>query len=206
MRLSPAVWSAVAASFAALSAFLTLRIHHRNFAESIRPELVLDDWHRVADNPETLRLLRVRNVGRGPAFDVRVASIHIRSNDNRGQATMAALMLPLVAANEAVGLEHDIEIYWNNVEPRVDDYRTLEATIMITCSDRRARRYRYEYLLSFHSPHRVATAFHVVLPGVVLARRRVRSVPGWQIGFVRGIAGLPLVGERARRWIRAWGA
>jgi hypothetical protein len=41
-----AMWSAVAASFAALSSFLIMLIHRQDLLESARPELVLSGWSR----------------------------------------------------------------------------------------------------------------------------------------------------------------
>jgi len=88
MKLDSAIWSAVAASFAALSAFLTMRIHRRNFIESVRPELVLEDWTRTEQRSDTITFRRIRNVGRGPAFRI-MLNCHVEAG-NRPQAVCSS--------------------------------------------------------------------------------------------------------------------
>lgn len=51
MSNATAIWSAVAASFAALSTFFTILPHRRNLVESMRPELVLLGWARGSGGP-----------------------------------------------------------------------------------------------------------------------------------------------------------
>jgi len=68
--ITAATWSAIAASFSALSSFLIMLIHRRNLLESVRPELILDDWSRLAEGEgdtthDVLVFTAVRNVGRG---------------------------------------------------------------------------------------------------------------------------------------------
>jgi hypothetical protein len=64
---STAIWSAVAASFAALAAFLSFLTQRRNLLESVRPEIVLDGWTRISPG---LRFTSIRNVGRGSALHI----------------------------------------------------------------------------------------------------------------------------------------
>lgn len=68
--MSSAAWAAIAASFAALSAFMTMLSHRRNRLDSVRPGLVLTGWDRLADGHadsahEVIAFHSIRSVGRG---------------------------------------------------------------------------------------------------------------------------------------------
>ncbi len=74
---TPAVWSAVAASLSAVSAFLMWRIQRCNFFEASRPELVLTGWRRQPNfeggsSDETIFFDTVRNIGQGAAVGVSI--------------------------------------------------------------------------------------------------------------------------------------
>ena len=204
MSLSPAVWSAAAASFAALSALLTMRIHHYNYVESVRPELVLDNWSRVTEDPEVLRIARIRNVGRGPALDLHVASCCVETGD-RTLALMTTRAVPLIAANEEFPFNGDIHIYWHNVASDGHGYKHLEAPVVLTCSDRRGWRHKFKYDLCLYNPRHGATRLHVVMPGVILCRS-VDSIPGWPLEIAAKLSKLPWVGRKLRVWAMSWGA
>src|SRR5262245_11961617 len=97
---SAAVWSAVAATFSALAALLTMLIHRRNLMESARPELVVTGWAR---NPpgqghasaETVKFSKIRNVGRGSALHVFLKCSQIV--DGRPVVTLPSTRLAIVA-------------------------------------------------------------------------------------------------------------
>jgi hypothetical protein len=75
----PAIWSALAATFSAITALVLLRVHLHNRAESVRPELLLDEWEYFPEQDEESRfgstyglfiVKRLRNVGRGTALHI----------------------------------------------------------------------------------------------------------------------------------------
>src|SRR4051812_9423025 len=77
----PAIWSAVAAScsviaafIAAASTFLTMRIHRANRSDAVRPELMIHNIDRIYTEGirDEIHVRRIRNVGRGPAFNVTI--------------------------------------------------------------------------------------------------------------------------------------
>jgi hypothetical protein len=72
----PAIWSAVAATFSGLTALCVLLVHLWNRADSVRPEVLLEEWDfSLKDskwaNWSTIRVRRIRNVGNGAALHVR---------------------------------------------------------------------------------------------------------------------------------------
>jgi hypothetical protein len=82
-----AIWSAIAASFAAFSSFLVMRIQRRTLLESIHPELVLNGWTRRAEGQgdvadEVIAFRTLSNMGRGAAFQIMI-TITPNTIDNR---------------------------------------------------------------------------------------------------------------------------
>ena len=68
--MSPVIWSAIAASAAAVSAFLLYRILRQELLESVRPQLVLTNWSRTTEGEgeqvhDVIEFKRIKNVGRG---------------------------------------------------------------------------------------------------------------------------------------------
>ena len=95
---SAAIWSAVAASFAALSSFLMMLIQRRNLMESVRPEMVLTGWSRREEGQgdaahEVIAIQMIKNVGRGPALNIMLTS---------GQPVVADRSAPALAYSFAL--------------------------------------------------------------------------------------------------------
>jgi hypothetical protein len=73
----PVIWSAVAATFSALSSWLIWRTQRRNLLESVRPEIMLDQWVRrslgeAEHKHEQLIFSELKNIGRGSALHLYV--------------------------------------------------------------------------------------------------------------------------------------
>lgn len=146
VEMSAAMWSAVAASFAALSSFLIMLIQRRMLHESLRPEVVLDDWTRAVEGPaDTVVFSKIKNVGRGAAFNVMVSGFVNKTADNKPTSILSATRLPLVAPNESVDVKGEITIFWSNIEgPR----KHALLKVRVLCWDSKSdRRYDTQYVL-----------------------------------------------------------
>lgn len=172
-------YSAVAAFFAAIAAFLTMRIHRRNAIESARPELVLQSWSRNGPSrndttPDVLSFAHLQNVGRGAAFHVRVEASDIVNN--RPVVNLPALSVPLVAVNQVIALQGNVLIFWVNVPGSDDSSRLLAVTITVSCSDSGNRRYQTRYhLTAKHSGPPIHGAVTEVAQNIFLTRRSTMS-------------------------------
>ena len=67
--MNAAIWSAIAASFSALSSILIMLIQRRNLQETVRPEIVLEEWSRHSEGEgdgayEVIVFQKIRNVDR----------------------------------------------------------------------------------------------------------------------------------------------
>lgn len=95
-----AIWSAVAASFAALASLLIMLIQRRSLLESVRPELVLTGWGRAARGEgngthEVITFETIKNVGRGAALHISFGSM--QELDGKPTAILSSTRLPILA-------------------------------------------------------------------------------------------------------------
>lgn len=66
----PAIWSAVAATFSAIASIVLMRVHLANRIDSVRPDLIAEDWSMEEEDLgwATIRIGRISNLGKGPAL------------------------------------------------------------------------------------------------------------------------------------------
>jgi hypothetical protein len=196
--MTAAHWSAVAATFSALSSLLIMMIQRRNLLESARPELVLGGFDRVVHpNGSDLIVFReIKNVGRGPALHLHFESFG--TVDNRPTFVMASARLPIVAANETIPLNAQIHLWWENV-PEKDGSQQLFVPITITCWDSRDFRHktRYQLFAVALSPNK-AHVMDSIAPGVMLAMRTTTTRAGWMLQASNKISTIPWLGRLFR--------
>lgn len=190
MTPSAAFWSAVAASFAALSSFLIFLIQRRNLLESVRPELILAEWTRTSENQvDVIGFQALSNVGRGAALHLNVHAYEAR--DNTPVAVMSNVRRPILAVNESANVEGRIIVWWKNVEAR-DGSKLLNITIQIFCLDSRGMRHETKYsLLARELSSPVVFADDEIAPGVVLATRTTTTRAVWVLKLRRKLARVP---------------
>jgi len=206
-NLSAPGWAGVAAAFSALSSFLIWRVQRSNLLESVRPELVLLSWYRVAgrdkDSAEQICFRKIRNVGRGVALHVRLHA-HEQAGD-RPTAIMSSMTIPLVAANDEMLLECQISVWFKNV-PIIGETRALGITVGATCYDSRGNLYRTEHNLIVVERGELLT--DQIADGVTMSRT-VTMTPAWRMRLrakgnrlllrLHGISGLRRLLPRNRR-------
>ena len=200
-----ALWSAVAATFAATSAFLTWRVQRRNLLESMRPELVLTGWDRRSRGQgdaqhEVVAFQKIKNVGRGAALHV-VLNCH-HELDNRPTAGMSTTRFAIVAPGEELQVEGDIIVWWKNV-PERDGAKYLPMSITGMCWDAGGMRHETKYSLMATPLGPAAwTGGDALAPGLIFTTRRTttRSVrllklDRWRQNQVARLQRWPLLGR-----------
>jgi heme exporter protein D len=195
-----AIWSAVAASFAALSSFLIMLIQRRNLLESVRPELVLIGWTRTAEGQvdaahEVIAFQTIKNVGRGAALHIHLNAFHEVAH--RPTAVLSTTRIPILATNEATDVNRRIVVSWQNVEPN-EGVKHLAITITIFCWDSRGMRHetRYSLFAVELSPHVVVA--DEIAPGVVLTHRTTTTRSVRVLKLFSKLGRIPGLG----RWFR----
>ena len=181
MNVDAAVWSAVAASFAALSSFLTMRIQRRNLLESARPEIVIDLWgrsNRGEDDSacEVITFGSLRNIGKGPALHVTLNSSTM--SGDRPTSVLSTTRYTIIGPGETQRLTGEIIVWWKNVKDQTGG-KYLPITIVIWSWDSHGVRHETTYILFVTEHENMVAGSHEVAPGVALTTRTTESVPVW---------------------------
>jgi hypothetical protein len=179
-----AIWSAVAASFAALSSFLIMLVQRRSLLESVRPELVLSGWGKREEGEgdhrhEVLTFNTIRNVGRGVAIQVFCASFKDQTQQP-GSTLPTFQAIPLLAPNETIQIDGQVGMFWTRVKEDKQGNKSMSITIPITCWDRIGRLHETRYNLSaVQGPTIHSSELQEVTHGVLLATRRTTAEAPW---------------------------
>jgi heme exporter protein D len=190
-----AVWSAVAATFAAFAALMSMLIHRRNLLESVRPDLVVSEWARKRTGAlDTVEWKAIRNVGRGAAS--RVVSGASEGRRSAPPPFFIGNVIQLLAPNDSVQTSFNFLVDWKKV-PESTKPRIIPVTVWIFYSDSRAIRHETRYSLLVLEDLN-AMVLDSVAPGVMLADRRTTSLPMWR----RRLGGR--VSKATRRLPRPW--
>jgi hypothetical protein len=180
-------WAALAAMFAALSAFLTFRAQRDQFLESIRPELVLLHWGRSSAGRgdaahEVVAFGTLKNVGRGSAFYVTI-NAHPEQYD-RPIALMSTTRVEIIAVGEEVPLRGDILVWFKNVPLRAG-LKVASVPVEVTFLDSRGNIYETVYRLTVLEDPDVVAAMDLIAPGVAVHRRSRMLRPLWRVRLLQ---------------------
>ena len=191
-----AIWSAVAASFAALSSLLILRVQRHNLLEAARPELVLTGWTRHQETTangvrDRLRFSTIRNVGRGVALNVYIHS----PVDDPPIVILSTTRHPVIGANEKIEANEDILMWWNSVKADDNGHKHLFFRIVIWCWDSRGMRHETRYNLFVVEVSKEVGVADAIAPGVSLISRTTSRQPVWWLKLKGNIKRLPGVGR-----------
>ncbi|MCB7130373.1 MAG: hypothetical protein J3T61_12645, partial [Candidatus Brocadiales bacterium] len=134
--MTAAVWSAIAATFAAASSFMIFLIQRGNLLESVRPELVLTNWERHVEGKgaaarEVLCFRNIRNVGRGAAMHV---VINLDRFGDPPTASLGTISRPILTPDEGSQIDAQISLWWKNVAP-FKGTKYLRINLVIFCWD-----------------------------------------------------------------------
>jgi hypothetical protein len=195
-----AIWSAIAASFAAVVAFLAWTAQVRSLRESFRPEVVLYGWARSTSaetGSDTISFAGIKNVGRGSARPV-VINAFALADDERPIYTMSTINLPSLSPNETVDQRAQISIEWNNVPRKMDSSKSLGITITAYYWDALNVRHITTFgLLAVQDPSRTVVS-NSVARGLALGTVSTRSTPVWRLKLHRQLPRLPILGRAFR--------
>jgi len=183
-QITPAVWSAIAASFSAISAVLMVFIQRRNLLEASRPELVLTGFSRgpsaVVPEFDALGIQQIRNVGKGAALNV-VMNSSKNAPDGGMLAGMGTLNIPIIAAGETIDIASEIMLWWHNL-PDAQSFVGIPVTIW--CWDSREMRHVTDYTLLLASPSLAHIQSNGPAPGILSITRTTNTSPVWLLKFL----------------------
>jgi hypothetical protein len=201
-----AIWAAVAASFSALSAFLVMRIQKQNLMESVRPDLLPMEWVRpfkmFGAVTEIIGFRKIRNVGRGTAFNIAISGKYQKMPPDGGLPTVAVnyCSLLLVGVNEMADINGEVWIHWNQAETS-QGIKAVMFTMTIDYTDVRDVLYHTEYrVVAFHgetTPRSPAASN--LAPGLSSNARHTTKKPMWRVNMEKKIQNVSKkTGDEAR--------
>jgi hypothetical protein len=192
--VSAAMWSAIAASAAAISSLLTYFVHRRNMLDAARPELLLDDWalEPTERGSAYVTFGSIRNVGKGAALHTMVTG---PAPGDRPGALVGLENVAIIPPGEAVATNGRVVLFWKNVAPSPSG-RLLPITIKVFSWDARSIRHETEYrLVAMDPPDSIAGAMQLA-PGLHLLHRTSKPTPVWKLKSGRRLQQLLRAGRR----------
>lgn len=190
MSTWPAICSAIAAGFSAITAFFAFCIQRRFALDSIRPQLVLNDWATEHERKRGIIVVKkIKNFGHGPALSVKA---HIKP---RGEP----LYYPFISTNEITavrsGEEHNVD--WTfllanafpdeleNGFPDIKKKGDVSFQLVLCYWD--LRNYRYDQILTlidYEPKSQVISGFEKLAPGLFLIRQNTVVRPMWRVSLI----------------------
>lgn len=199
---SPALWSAVAAIFAALTSLLAYLTMRRGLLDSARPEIVLEDWDRYVEGErdalqDTISFQTIRNDGLGTAHGI---SIRLsKPLDMPSTASFSSVHFPILAPNKEIKINGEIRIAWKNVSSETEGQKSLFIAVEILSRDSKSIRHQTRHSFVVLEPSTVGVIADEFAPGVGHYSRTTVSRPVWFLKLIakgRRFSGL----DRLRRW------
>ena len=189
--MTAAVWSAVAAIFAAISSFLIFLIQRANLRASVRPELILTDWERHVEGEgdaarEVLCFRNIRNVGRGAAMHVH---LNLDWSGDPPTAALGTISRPILAPGEVDQVDAQIHLFWKNVAPQ-KGMKFIHIKLVIFCWDTVGNRYETRnslLVVELSESVTVAWTTYSIAPGVTEGPRHVTFRSVWFLKLSRRV-------------------
>jgi len=147
MEITAAGWSACAATFSALTAWLTWRIHQSNQIESVRPELVVEDWNASPLDDEgcmDVSVPRIANHGKGTAYHVQLT---FPVSDSREPVeARVTRRIAMIASGKCFELNESLPIDVSSI-PRFDTWNSGSIVVRLSFQDCFRRHYSTDYTI-----------------------------------------------------------
>jgi hypothetical protein len=195
----PAVWSAIAATFSTATATILLLIHLKNRQDSVRPELILEEWSLDPSPPEwgekwgCITIGKLTNSGRGSALSVTIRRASISgSKGGQGLPLFAFIgeeppsvclfhadWIHVLPAGEGVPVGWHLFFKWESAMLLDGPSVLMELTVF--ANDAHGREYRVNYLLMAAKPECEEVGWGELARGLSLLGRSTSSTPGWNL-------------------------
>jgi len=185
-----AIWSAVAATFSAITAIFFWRLEKLNFHSNARPDIVITGWKREeAGEHDKLYFSNIENVGLGSALYININSSS-NADDDRSITSMSSIQESLIPPGGSLEVKGEIFIWWKHA-PGSPGKKFIPIIIEVYCWDTTGIRHLTKYALNVHEGGIYGN--NIVAPGVVLGRRSVNSDAVWMLKLKMKLSKIPLV-------------
>lgn len=125
-------WQVILATCTLLLTLLLLGVHRKNRRDSVRPDFILDGWNLELANPgsddrDYLRIKSIKNIGKGPASDVKISI-------KGGGLTIGipGRYTAIIPVDEKIDFGLFGSVHWHNVEESKGSLYITPIKIVIT--------------------------------------------------------------------------
>ncbi len=197
-----AVWSAIAATFSALAAYLSWQAQMKTLRHSFRPELVLSGWQRLQPRETSQELVTfssIKNTGRDTARQITINAFAL-ADDDRPTYFMGTQNISSLTPSEQAELDGRIIVNWKNVAKHSSGGKNLPLEVSVWCWDTLGVRHVTKLsLMLLEDPSTPVGGAAQLAPGVYLSYQTTTSVPVWKLRLKNVIRKIPLLGRLVPR-------
>jgi hypothetical protein len=189
-EITPAFWSAVAATASAAAALFVMRIQYRNYLDAGRAELILSGWGRARGNTgnDFITFASIKNAGKGSALHPYLIG-GAENVDDRPTAFLPTIRLGIIEPGGTAPVDGAVEVIWRNVPPRDGSkYLAIELSILFGDARNRLHETRYD-LFVVEDPN--ALPGSQIAPGVSLSQWSTASQSIWSRKLRARLAKIP---------------
>ena len=172
---SAAIWSAIAATSAAISSFLIWQAQRKNISQNALPQIVLSDWKRTNDESHTyIEIGKITNVGKGEALHVYVHGI---VETDVSILAMGEFRHPILAPHGTVDLNKKVNIRWSDIPASNTGNKECAVKIYISCQDTIGTEHNTTYFLRVvENPRQQHIGNNQIAEGVALVLRKLEAI------------------------------
>lgn len=183
-----AIWSAIAATFSAITAWIVMRLQRKSLLDNSKPEIVIEGWKRftkqhAGNKYDVLSFEKISNAGKGSALRV-----YINTNeeemiqDEAPSTSMSTVQIPIIPAGKSVDIKSEINLFWQNAKffGEKNKYIPVSIKIYSWC----VNQYRHETnysLMVFDINNPPVFGGDQLAQGVNMGSRRTISQPVWKL-------------------------
>lgn len=181
LTIWPAICSAIAATFSAVAAIVLMVVHIRNRADSVRPEVILEDWSLEEEPQEwgVIQIKKIRNEGKGSALHMRGQLKAPGEKPIGSGGPFLALFLdpvPVLSPGKELDVKCHAKFQWNG---SIDSMLPLHLTLFI--ADLHGRLHEMTYELVATKGEGIVGGVTNLAPGLDLTRRHTTVTTGWRL-------------------------
>lgn len=182
--ISADTWSAIAAMFSAITAFIALRLQSRSEQLSIAPILDIERWRSYSGKNESwFEAAELRNLGSGVAYDITITIDE--GQDERVRA--ASAHIPVIGPGERSAIDFRLCVSWLPHE----DLKPV--ALVVWAFDRQGASRRTDITLIV-SPNDIAGVGHQPTAGLIVAARSEKRIGAGARAIMKPLRSL-------RRWL-----
>lgn len=173
-----------------------MSVHVRNRVDSVRPELILEDWSldekevwgcegkEIWTGAAVIHVKKITNQGKGPAFDVR-GKLRIDGTEHLASrlpsAGVAHDPVPVLSPGKELLISWMLGFYWEDDRTSASDRAVMPLKLVLSMTDLHGRLHETTYqLMATKGIDKIVPATNLA-PGLSQTQRYTKVISGWRL-------------------------